>query len=167
MNSESPIKDLSVFKMIKGGHWFWSYFCCVAIQEKHAPNDQPYGSSVVSPFDLDKGALYCSFLLSGDWFRHILACSSGLANQQQGVYFSPIFGIFLMELAQRFLTAIYLLHSILSWSVWSYHLPNILTLLIYPSFSFELQLNWKACLLTYSIDTGIHSKYLFSSPKTL
>ena len=106
-------------------------------------------------------------LTSSDWFRHILARSSGLANEQQGVYFSPIFGIFLMELAQRFLTAIYLLHSILSWSVWSYHWPNILTLLIYPSFSFELQLNWKACLLTYSINTGIHSKYLFSSPKTL
>ena len=106
-------------------------------------------------------------LTSSDWFRHILARSSGLANEQQGVYFSPIFGIFLMELAQRFLTAIYLLHFIVLSSVWSYHWPNILTLLIYPSFSFELQLNWKACLLTYSIDTGTHSKYLFSSLKTL
>ena len=114
---------------------------------------------------LDKGGLV--LLLSSDWFRHILARSSGLANEHQGVYFSPIFGIFLMELAQRFLTAIYLLHFIVLSSVWSYHLPNILTLLIYPSFSFEPQLNWKACLLTYSIDTGIHSKYLFSSLKAL
>ena len=106
-------------------------------------------------------------LLSSDWFRHILAHSSRLTNERQGVYFSPIFGIFLMELAQRFLTAIYLLQFIVLSSVWSYHWPNILTLLIYPSFSFEPQLNWKACLLTYSIDTGIHSKYLFSSLKTL